>query len=311
MADVAHERQARVEGVADRRARLGAELAEPQQAVAAAGEEALGDVARVGLEVAGRVRVVGDDRRRAREALARVLPGERAWRRALAPAPAVARREPPDREVGQQRRRRSRPRARGPRPSTGRPSAVHSAGSGAGSERAQEVARVVRGVAEQQHVARRRPAPGVEGEGQEARAPLRPEGRPCPKTWAISSKATARAVRPWAWRRSTSGSCGREEGARRDQQVVGLVLRVAQRRRGRRLDARREQARRRRPRGSGGRPRPGSARRARGSTPARKRAGSSVTSRIATGPAAPGTLAVPDSDHVPSNCPWRSVASCG
>ena len=50
------------------------------------------------------------------------------------------------------------------------------------------------------------------------------EGWPPPKEEAISSREAAKVVSPWASRRSRSGLRGAEEGLRRDEHVVGLVL---------------------------------------------------------------------------------------
>ena len=103
-----------------------------------------------------------------------------------------------------------------------------------------------------------------------------------------------------------------EPRARRDQQVVGLALHVAQGGRGAAGHARRQH-----PRGIDHEVAPpgfgleAHARAARARTRSAKRAGSCVTSRIATGPETPSTTAVPDSDQEPSNCPERSDACCG
>ena len=67
------------------------------------------------------------------------------------------------------------------------------------------------------------------------------EGWPCPNSSAISSKATARVLRPWSWRRCDERLRGRQERPRRDQQVVGLVRRRAQRGRSRCRDTRGEE----------------------------------------------------------------------
>ena len=98
--------------------RLGPELAELQHRAPRARRKLCAMSLGVGLEVAGQVGVVGHERSRAREALARVLPGQQLLDEPLRLLDGRGR-QPPDRQVRAARPRRSPRRAAGRRRSRG------------------------------------------------------------------------------------------------------------------------------------------------------------------------------------------------